>query len=613
MTFQRVLQALKRDGIQLSTDFVLFYTFLSLFFKSLIFIGFMYGGDPGKFDLETATRYIPSLLVYACFIGGLLSFSYFFKGRAHMWFLFAVNLLLSILFISDLWYFRGFGNLLNLYLLKQTSNLDNMFDCVASMSRGIDLVFIIDAIILPVVFIFIKKPYKKLERSVFLFLLIFIASGAALSVKYYQMDVVAGQNNDNLFRVYWSPKITITNLSPVGFHLYDSYTFLRDSVSLKLSEQDKKEIADWFAKKREDIPDNEYKGMFKGKNLIFIQVESLENFVIDRKIDGQDITPNLNALLKNSFYFPNINEQVLNGTSSDADLMSNTSVYPVRMGSTFFRFPANTYNSLPKMLEKKGYSTIAMHPDKAAFWNWMNSLKAIGFQKCLDVSSFNYEETIGLGISDACFLRQVADRIVQQKAPFYSYCVTLSSHGPFNLPDKYRELKLNPSMDKTKLGGYFQSVRYTDKQIGMMLSKLKDQGILDNSVVVIYGDHCGVHKYYQDELYDIRPSEDWWLSKNKCVPLIIYSQNMKGQKLDLIGGQVDILPTVSYLMGIDESEYITTAVGRNLLKTKKSFAVLSDETYVGTGTENEKQIAKDGVNISDKIVRGNYFKEIGYK
>ncbi|HEX9060571.1 MAG TPA: LTA synthase family protein, partial [Clostridia bacterium] len=502
---------------------------------------------------------------------------------------------------------------LNLYLLKQTSNLDNMFDCVASMSRGIDLVFIIDAILLPIVFIFVKKPYKKLERSLFLFLLIFIVSGAALSIKYYQMDVVAGQNNDNLFRLYWSPKITITNLSPVGFHIYDSYTFLRDSVSLKLSEQDKKEIKDWFSKKREDIPDNEYKAMFKGKNLIFIQVESLENFVIDRKIEGQDITPNLNALLKNSLYFPNINEQVLNGTSSDADLMSNTSVYPVRMGSTFFRFPANTYNSLPKMLERKGYSTIAMHPDKAAFWNWMNSLKSIGFQKCLDVSSFNYEETIGLGISDACFLRQVADRIVQQKAPFYSYCVTLSSHGPFNLPDKYRELELNPAMDKTKLGGYFQSVRYTDKQIGMMLSKLKDHGILDNSVVVIYGDHCGVHKYYQDELYDIRPSEDWWLNKNKCVPLIIYSQNMKGQKFDLIGGQVDILPTVSYLMGIDESEYITTAVGRNLLKTKKSFAVLSDETYVGTGTENEKQIAKDGIDISDKIIRGNYFKEIGYK
>jgi phosphoglycerol transferase MdoB-like AlkP superfamily enzyme len=136
--------------------------------------------------------------------------------------------------------------------------------------------------------------------------------------------------------------------------------------------------------------------LLKGKNLIFIQLESFENFVIGQKINNQEITPNLNRFLKNSIYFDSIEEQVHLGTSSDSDLLVNASVYPVRSGSTFFRYPDNTYNSLPKLLEKSGYSTLAIHPDKGAYWNWMPALKSMGFQKCIDASYFNMTEFIGL-------------------------------------------------------------------------------------------------------------------------------------------------------------------------------------------------------------------------
>jgi phosphoglycerol transferase MdoB-like AlkP superfamily enzyme len=189
--------------------------------------------------------------------------------------------------------------------------------------------------------------------------------------------------------------------------------------------------------------------------------------------------------------------------------------------------------------------------------------------------------------------------------------VTLTSHGPFNLPQQYRQLKLDESMDNTKLGGYFQSVNYTDRQIGTFLSRLDKDGVLDNSVVVIFGDHCGIHKYYQDELFSIQPQEDWWLIKNRCVPFIIYQKQMAGEKLTVTGGQIDIMPTVAYMMGIDEKEFQNTAMGRILVKTKKDFAVLNDYTYIGIeASKNDKKIALKGIDIADKIISSNYFKAL---
>jgi lipoteichoic acid synthase len=412
-----------------------------------------------------------------------------------------------------------------------------------------------------------------------------------------------------LFRVCWAPNQTISNLSPIGYHIYDIYNFTQDCKPLELTAKDKKDINSWFESKKENIPDNEYKGMFKGKNLIIIQVESLENFVIGQKINGQEITPNLNKLLGNSLYFPDYYEQVYNGTSSDADLMTNTSIYPVRRGSTFFRYPGNKYNSLPKLMQGIGYSTLAVHPDNASYWNWMPALKSIGFQRCIDASYFDQSETIGMGISDGSYLRQVEPLAEKQKQPFYMFLVTLTSHAPFNLPQQYRELKLDPALDKTKLGGYFQSMHYTDKQLGIFIDKLQKSGVLNNTAIALYGDHCGIHKFYQQEVNQIQPSQSWWLDNHHHIPLIIYQKNLKGKTVSTIGGEIDLMPTISYLMGIDESKYADTTMGRNLLKTNKNFAVLADGKYVGTAASSkEKNSSIQGLEIANKIIESNYFK-----
>lgn len=599
----------KENLLMLMKDTLFIFTLAILFIKSVLFIWLINSEKATTINFGWSFYGNAHISVYISFIAIILSFSFLLIKRAHVWYLILANLFVTIIIISDLWYFRGFDSFITLHIFSQGTNLDNLSSSILSMMRSIDLIFVLDLLILiPLGFVF-KKIYHTARRSFSLFIVILSVSISLIYFSHYLIDISKKIPNTILFRICWTPKQTMANLSPIGYHIYDAYNYWKDNTPYILTSDEKKEIETWFDEKKENLPDNKYKGMFKGKNLIVLQVESLENFVINKKIDNQEITPNLNKILKNSIYFNNYHEQVYNGTSSDADLLTNTSVYPVRRGSTFFRFPNNTYNSLPKLLEEMGYSTTAIHPDKGSYWNWMPALKSIGFQDTIDSSYFKIDETIGLGLSDGSYLKQIEPIIKNQKNPFYTFMVTLTSHSPFDLPKEYRDLKLEEYLDNTKLGGYFQSVHYTDKHIGMLLDKLEADGILDDSILVIYGDHTGIHKFYQDEVEAISPQEDWWSGNNLRVPLFIYEKGYTGEVVDTIGGQVDLLPTLAYVMGIEKEKYESTSFGRNLLNTKRNFAVLANGKYIGEKTnDKEEQNAVKGIELSDKIIRSNYFK-----
>lgn len=604
-------QILLSEILHFGKDFIFFSVLVILVLKSFLFIGIANNEDVSSFSFLKAYYSFqapPSLLIYSAFLVSFLSFSYLLKRRLRFWYLFSLNALLSLLMVGDLMYYRSFGNFLSPYVLGQTSNLDNLLGSVISMLRPIDALFFLDFIFL---FLASKKRtyyYQQGKRNVFVFVVLFVLSISTIYYQHYRLDIQK-LGDDMLFNVAWVANQTMTNLSPTGYHVYDLYNYYKDNQLYEIKPEEVKNIRQWLAQKEEHLPNNNLKGILKGKNLVAIQVESLENFVIDQKIDGQEITPNLNQLLKNSFYFPNFYEQVYNGNSSDADLLINTSVYPVRSGATFFRFPKNTYNSLPKLMKKKGYTTLGIHPDKGSYWNWMQALNSIGFDKTFDASNFTQDEIIGLGLSDGSYFSQVASLLEKEKEPFYTFMVTLSSHSPFELPKKYQELNLEDWLQNSKLGGYFQSIRYTDREIGHFLERLNKSQLLDNTVIVIYGDHTGVHKYYNDEVQQLKPCEKWWLDTSKRIPFIIYSENLKGQKFEVTGGQIDIMPTLAYLFDLDES-YKRTALGRNLLNTKQNFAVLANRDFIGSAAnDSEKAFFIKGIDISDLIIRSNYYQK----
>lgn len=590
-------------------DRIWVYTFIAIVLKCIVFLGF-------TLDKTVSTSYfmsaffmsVPRLPFYLGFAGVFLCFAFLFKGRMRLWSLIAFNTFISALLLIDLWYYRGFNTMTTFHLLQQTTNLDNLSGSVLSMIHGVDLVFIVDLILLVMVAVKFKNLNRGTQRSLPLFLVLLLVSLSVVCYIPVKVNVFGQKDNRAIFSML-DANITSYNLSPIGYHVLNTYSFLKDNRKLALNKKQKEEIETWFAKKEQGLPDNKYKGMMKGKNLIVIQLESFEDFVLNRKVAGQELTPNLNKLLKNSLRFTDISEQVNQGTTSDAEFMTNTGIYPLRQGSTFFRFPYNSYpNSLPKLMEKSGYSTLAIHSDKGSYWNWMISLSSIGFMDCIDATAFTHDESIGMGLSDGSYLRQIIPILSKQKQPFYSFIVTLSNHAPFDLPKKYRELTLDKDLDSSTVGGYFQSVRYVDTQLGLFMENLKTAGLLDNSVIVMYGDHEGIHKYYQKDVNDAASKEKEWLDNHKRVPFIIYQKDLTGEEISTVGGQADIMPTLSYLMGVDEKDVIPSTSGRNLLKTGKSFTVLRNGDVVGENiSPEEKEHAVKGLEIADLLIRSNYF------
>ena len=589
------------------------FTIIAIVLKGALFLGFSLNQNLYTLNFGLGYRQASYFInYYIAFAAIFVSICFLFKNKGKFFSLIIVDLFITLITVMDIWYFRGFQTVPSVMLLKQTANLDNLGDSIFSMASPYDLLFFVDFIILIIAFIIFRKSFKNCKSNWKGTLVVLLISICYIGYVPFNVNVLKRENvrNSYLFSNY-DPTNTVEYFSPIGYHIFDIYNVCKNSQPYKMTADDEAKIKEYYDFKNENLPDNEFKGMFKGKNLIVIQVESLEDFVINKKVDGQEITPNINKLLNNSIYLPNIFEQVNEGTSSDSDLMVNTSMLPLRQGSTFFRNPATTYNSLPNILEKDGYSTIAIHSDKGSFWNYAQGLNGIGFDKFVDYYSFDRDENIGLGLSDGSYFRQIEPMIKELKQPFYAFTVTLTSHGPFDLPKEYRELKLSPELDENVLGGYFQSIHYTDAKIGMFIESLKKDGLLDNTVIAIEGDHTGPHKYYNSKIESLSNPESWWLDNgNHTVPLIIYNPSIKTPvKDDVYGGQIDIMPTLLYLLGVDNNVYQNTALGRNLLNTKRSYAVLTDKTIKGELTDKEKEIVGNVLDLSDKMIRADYFKD----
>lgn len=588
---------------------------ISIVLKGILFQGFVVNQNPYDFNFQLGhSTSEPFLSYYFAFALIFISFSLLFKRKGRIIYIFIIDFIITALILCDLGYFRGFLTMPSALLLMQTSNMDNMGSSIASMFSIKDLLFFIDFIILfLLVFIAKKIQVKSNKRSIKVFIITIVLSISYIAYVPFNLFILKNEDVKNayLFSNY-DPTNTAKYFSPIGYHIFDLYNVYKDSKPYELTSTEQAQLDEFLKTKKENLPNNEYYGMFKDKNLLVIQVESLESFILGKEINGKKITPVMDKLVDTGFYFPNIYEQVNEGTSSDADLMINTSMFPLRRGSTFFRYPNTTYNSLPLLLEEQGYETAAIHPDKGSFWNYVNGLKGIGFQHFVDYYSFNIDEHIGMGLSDGSYFRQVVPMLKKMSNPFYAFTVTLTNHGPFDLPKEYRTLDLDSELASNELGGYFESVKYTDTQIGMLLDLLDKSGILDDTVVVIEGDHTGVHKYYNHSIDKLSNKEDWYSDNgHHTMPFIVWSKDINSPKtFDTIGGQVDIMPSLLYLMGVPTEKYENTALGRNLFNTNKSFAVLTDLSIVENGlTDKEKEIYKNVVELSDKLIRSNYLKK----
>lgn len=591
-------------------NWLLVTSFLILQIKSMLLLSML--RTPSSKSINFFSIYFsdPALWAHFLIILLILSITCLFKFRRSLKVSLGIDLFISILFTFDIWYYRANGSFISLrhFIYPEIFNPSNrsLFNF-----HFVDILFFIDFI----AFFLLNKftrIFKFEDLSQFKIRLIksaslFFISTLSLYFSHLFIDINNNLEGIRLFSLSWAPYQSYSDMSPLGYHGYDIFYTLSKNYNLK--NEDIIEIENWFENNKEDLEDNKYFSLLKGKNLIALQVESLENFVIGQKVYGQEITPTLNKLLKNSLYFNNIYEQNGSGTSSDADFLVNASIFPIREGTAFQGYPWTTYKSLQKLLENKGYKTISTHAEIGGNWNWAENHKSFGADKILDINEYNMDEVIGLGLSDESFLKQVANKIIYEPRPFYTFVTTLTSHGPFEIPESKKYLQLPEELDKNILGAYFQSIRYTDEAIKLFLEELEKNNLLENTVVMIYGDHTGVHKFYEDEIQDAPLEGDWWKENDMKIPLIIYNQEIKAETISTAGGQVDFLPTISYLLGIERKSFENSSMGRVLVNTNRNYTILNSGEIIGTPSNKEElKNLENSFKIADYIIKGNYFK-----
>lgn len=400
--------------------------------------------------------------------------------------------------------------------------------------------------------------------------LLCLGLGTLLSVQaYHRLET----DQPGITNTFYSKLYIEQSVGNLEFHVLDAFRLAKIKLDTpNFTSEEAASLANWFKSTHPALNSNSGPGFgaVAKKNVIVIQVESLQEFVIGKTINGQEITPNLNRFLKKSLYFDHYYGETWNGGTSDAEFISNVSLYPVSKGSAFIDYPMNHYTSLANTLRTKNYQTIALEANLPGFWGMDLMSRSMGFQKVIDADDFIQDNAIGMGLADQSMFQQSAQQLEQMKEPFYSFLVTLSSHYPFELPEKEKTLSVAP-YNNTLFGHYLQAVHYTDQALGNFLDRLQKDGLMDRSVVVIYGDHPAPLPRESTELQKFlglgaQGMDDYnWLSLQK-VPLLIHIPGYSNsQILSKTGGHADLFPTLLGLLGEDASQY--PLLGHDLLNS----------------------------------------------
>lgn len=453
----------------------------------------------------------------------------------------------------------------------------------------------------------IKKDYHKLDLMYFQQTL--IMAGIALLLF---LSLLQARDYSRLVK-QWNREYIVMKFGIYSYQINDLIKSIEPKISSMFGyDKALKTYRDFYANKPNTNVNPKYTNIFAGKNLLMIHAESIQNNLINLSFNNQAVTPNLNKMAKEGLYFNNFYAQTSVGTSSDAEFIINTSLLPVSNGTVFISYSDSKFVSMPQLFADKGYSTFSMHANNGTFWNRKVMHKNLGYQRFYDKDSYKIDDSLGLGLSDESFFKQSVEKITKIKQPFYGTLIMLSNHTPFNetaerskldLTMKYidpitKEEKIAPYMSETRLGKYFMASNYADYTIGILLENLDAAGLLDNTVVVIYGDHdAKLPKkdyrlmYNYDPVLDkeldnddprYKEYADYQYELNRNTAFIIWTKEQKVQKkIKTATGMIDVLPILGNMFGFN----------------------------------NEYQLGNDTTNMNDNLValpNGNWISNNGY-
>lgn len=496
--------------------------------------------------------------------------------RTKRWYLIFSGLITLVMF-GDLLYFRYFNDFLSVKLVNQATFVGSVTKIVVSIVKFTDIILFVDLF----VFLWLTKNQNNLnlfKHKISFALSLIILPTIILSISF--SSIYTGIKKYEFF----------------NYHVYDFISL--DPENNQLTSDTRNALVDTLREVHRESASGEYFGIAKEKKtVILVQIESLQNAMVGAFYNGQEITPNINRIInQDSIYFENYYQQLGKGNTSDAEFTSLNSLYPITSGNTYNVYENNGFYGLPWILREHGYSASSYHGYKASFWNRMNVYPQIGFEESFFDVDYVMGDKVVFGLDDHDFFEQTVPRIADNPDKSFHFLVTLSSHKPFELSEDKRFITLAEE-DQNFFGDYINSIHYMDHAFGEFIDELKASGVYDDSVIIFYGDHFGIGM--EDEVALARMEaflgEPYTHEEMFNVPLVIHvpGSGIKMTK-DVTGGQIDLLPTVMNVLGIN-NEYLT--LGKDLLNTEEGFVASQTFLEKGSFIDNTKvfQIARDGV------------------
>ena len=505
----------------------------------------------------------------------LFGIALYFRGKLSYWLMLIIDALQTTWLFANILYYREFSDFLSIGIVKGSGSVDNnLGKSLAGILHFSDLFVYLDVLVLIVLLLtkLIKVDKRPLKKRFAVTMTVF---SIALMMVDYGLSV---KDRSGLLTRTFDNNYIVKYLGLNEYAAFNAYQTHQQATSRsQASKADMKSVQKYL--KNNPAGENfQYFGKEQGKNVFVFHLESFQQFLINYKYKGQEVTPNINAFYKdqNTLSFDNFFHQVAQGKTSDAEMMMENSLYGLPTGSAMISYgTSNTFQAAPAILSQHGYTTAAMHGDVPSFWNRGNTYKSWGYQNFFSKSFYPNADkpsyNVGYGLKDKIFLKDSAKYIQQLPQPFYAKVISVTNHYPYLLGKKDSSFPKTDTGDNT-VDGYVVTAHYLDQAFGEFINYLKKVNLYDNSMIVVYGDHYGIsnnHRPAIAKLLGKKKVTNYDLAMFQKVPVMIHAPGVQGGVNHTYGGEIDALPTMMDLLGIKTTgNYIM--MGQDLLSTQRN-------------------------------------------
>ncbi|WP_404443593.1 LTA synthase family protein [Sutcliffiella horikoshii] len=516
------------------------------------------------------------------FILLIAGFALFFKEKGMKRYLIITSFIVSFVLYANAVYYRFFNDFITIPLLFQSGNMSDLGGSITELMTPIDLLMFTDVIILIAIakwtpsFVSMSTWRPKVRKMYFL---------SVVGIFLFNLGLAETERPQLLTRTF-DREILVKNLGTYNYHVYDAV--LQSKTRAQRAMADGSELAEIqnYINASYKAPNDDLYGVAKGKNVIVVKLESMQSFVIDKEINGEPITPFLNELKDQSYYFNNFYHQTGQGKTSDSEFLLDNSLYPVGRGAVFFTHGTNDFHTAtPNAVKEEGYTPVTFHANNKSFWNRDVMYKSLGYDQYFDIESYdvNEENSVGWGLKDIEFFQQSIPYMQNLEKPFYAKFITLTNHFPFVLDEEDKFVDEFDSNSRT-LNRYFPTVRYSDESIKVLFDELKKSGLYEDSIIILYGDHYGISENHNEAMgqylgKEITPFENAQLQR---VPMFVHIPGVTDKnpkEFDTVGGQIDLKPTIKHLLGMETKNDIQ--FGADLFsEDRNDFVVFRDGSFV---------------------------------